>query len=74
MINIDSSEELMLFEPDERDCILELLIQDAVDNNNQRAIKLLKSLRFIDPDGFPITIDWDMEIGNIKAKLKKGEI
>ena len=58
-----------LLDVDERDCVLELLIQNAVDNNDQKSLATLKKLSFIDADGTPIDIDWDAEIGNIKAKV-----
>lgn len=67
-----SSEEIIPLEDDEKDCILELLIQNAVDNNSQSALKLLKSLSFTDAENMPIEIDWDVEVGNIRSKIKAG--
>jgi hypothetical protein len=67
-------EKLLQLEDEATEAMLELLIEDAVDNDSQRALKLLKTLSFTDPDGLPIYIDWDIEIGNIKAKVKEGKI
>ena len=61
---------ISLLDVDEKDCILELLIQNAVDNNDQKSLATLKKLPFINPDGSNIDIDWDSEIDNIRAKVK----
>jgi len=60
-----------LLDVDERDCVLELLIQNAVDHNDLKSLATLKKLSFTNPDGTPIDIDWDVEIKNIKQKVGK---
>lgn len=62
---------ISLLDVDERDCILELLIQNAVDNDDQKSLATLKKLSFINPDGSNIDIDWDVEVKNIKQKVGK---
>ncbi len=66
----DYSQIIGLLDVDERDCILELLIQNAVDNNDQKSLAILKKLSISDPDGTPIDIDWDTEIISIRKKIK----
>lgn len=61
--------DLIELDIEERSCILELLIQNAVKNNSQSSLKLLKSLSSLDPDGLRIYIDWDIEIGNVRQRL-----
>lgn len=55
---------------DERDNVLELLIQNAVNNNDQKSLATLKKLSFINTEGYPVDIDWDSEIVRRRKKIK----